>query len=320
MALHYLSTLDLHPFDGTFSFTTSRLHANITRALPTYDKTDPKTWPYVTLATIERHGPYQGYLDLPTGVAYERQALERYEAMYSAEERAYSATMNGTFHERYPFNYDRFELPKESVGMSSVEYRSYMGDATAVQEEWEDATFTADDNDVPYPSPKTPSNKRRDTENHSNCANPKCTETRRELAKLRGTLFDKESQLLSSQSELQEYEATETLRRNTLSDAEFQLEKEKLRAEAAEKDCMLKIEGNIELLKRIQELEMRVAEVEDLEAYSAELEGVVAKLRGEGKVKGGSKKRAREELELNSDEEMEEAVRAGKRIVLGDSD
>jgi hypothetical protein len=200
MAPPYISVPDLQYYDGTSSFVTSRLHANITRNLPTYDKTDPKTWPYVTLATIKRHTPYQGCPDLPTGVAYERQVLERYEAMYSALECAYSAGMNGPFHQRYPFNYDRFEVPKEEVGMSSVEYRSYMGDTTAVRDDWEQTTFgIASDDDIPYPSPKSANGKRGEhTEERNTCGNKKCPENRRELAKLRGKLFNKESQLLSS--------------------------------------------------------------------------------------------------------------------------
>jgi hypothetical protein len=119
----YISVPGLKHYDGTFSFVTSRLHANITRALPTYDKTDPKTWPYVTLATIDCHAPYQDYPDLPTGVAYERKVMERYEAMYSALERASSVGMNGAFHQRYPFNFDRFEVRHVFGGVSLIHRR-----------------------------------------------------------------------------------------------------------------------------------------------------------------------------------------------------
>jgi hypothetical protein len=235
--------------------------------------------------------------------------MERYQTMYSAEERAFSTPMNGSFHKRYPLNYNRFEMPKEDISMSLVEYQSYIGHATIVLEDWEDATFAPDDS-TPYPSPKTPS--RNHGERESLCGNKKCAEDRRDLARLRGALFDKESQLLTSQKHLTEYEATELLRRNTLADAEFHLDKEKRRAEAAEKDCMLRIEAHILLLKRVRDLEMRVAEVEDLETYCAELEGEIKTLKGKG-----AKKRARDKAE--SDGEMKDAIRTGKKIILEDS-
>jgi chromosome segregation ATPase len=169
------------------------------------------------------------------------------------------------------------------------------------------------------PSPPTESVVRESIEERNTCGNQKCLENRRELAKLRGKLFDKESQLLSSQEDLKEYEATEILRRNTLADAEFQLEKEKQRAEAAEQDCMLRIEGQIKLLKRIGVLESKVAEMNDLEQYITELEREIMMLKGLGKSAKG--KRMLAEMELDSDRgEMEGAVRAGKHLILEDSD
>ena len=112
----------LRTYEGTFSFVSSRLYDNIRYAMPDYDKNDPKTWPYVTLAAIEKHRPYQGYPDLPAGVAYQRSITKRYEDMYSAKERIQSASMNGSFYKRYPFNYDEHDEPKEKVGMSMAEY------------------------------------------------------------------------------------------------------------------------------------------------------------------------------------------------------
>ena len=212
--------------------------------MPTYDKEDPKTWPYVTLSTIEKLRPYQGYPDLPTGVAYQREAMKRYENMYTPQERAISASVNGPLHQRYPYNYDRFDEPKEKVGMSGAEYRSYMANTTPMpstprvreREEWEqDIPDSAIDCDTPpggrmESAPPTPATR---TQPPSRCTDKTCTDTRREAARLRGSLFDKDSQLLSCQSDLKEYETTEKLRRRALEDAEYEVEKEKQRADAA---------------------------------------------------------------------------------------
>ncbi|KAI4607947.1 hypothetical protein J4E80_009343 [Alternaria sp. BMP 0032] len=278
-------------YEGTFSFVSSRLYASIKRAIPTYDKEDPKTWPYVTLSTIEKLRPYQGYPDLPTGVAYQREAMKRYESMYTAQERAIAASVNGPLHQRYPYNYDRFDEPKEKVGMSGAEYRGYMGNNAPMpstprmreREEWEqDIPDSAIDCSTPSagrmsslsPTPATR------TQPPSRCTNKTCTDTRREAARLRGTLFDKDSQLLSCQSDLKEYETTEKLRRRALEDAEYEVEKEKQRADAAERECMLRMEGNIRLQQRVRELEGKVKQAQDLDGYCVELEGEIERLNG----------------------------------------
>ncbi|KAI4658161.1 uncharacterized protein J4E79_007143 [Alternaria viburni] len=278
-------------YEGTFSFVSSRLYASIKRAIPTYDKEDPKTWPYVTLSTIEKLRPYQGFPDLPTGVAYQREAMKRYEDMYTPQERATAASVNGPLHQRYPYNYDRFDEPKEKVGMSGAEYRSYVANTTPMpstprvheREEWEqDIPDSAIDCSTPSagrmpclsPTPATR------TQPPSHCTNKTCTDTRREAARLRGTLFDKDSQLLSCQSDLKEYETTEKLRRRALEDAEYEVEKERQRADAAERECMLRMEGNIRLQQRVRELEGRVKQAQDLDGYCVELEGEIERLNG----------------------------------------
>ncbi|KAI4951692.1 hypothetical protein J4E86_007108 [Alternaria arbusti] len=284
-------------YEGTFSFVSSRLYASIKRVIPNYDKDDPKTWPYVTLSTIEKLRPYHGYPDLPTGVAYQREAMKRYESMYTPQERAIAASVNGPLHQRYPYNYDRFDEPKEKVGMSGAEYRSYMANTTPMpstprerkREEWEqDIPDSAIDCNTPpggrmesaSPTPATR------TQPPSRCTNKTCTDTRREAARLRGSLFDKDSQLLSCQSDLKEYETTEKLRRRALEDAEYEVEKEKRRADAAEGECMLRMEGNIRLQQRVRELEGRVKQAQDLDGYCVELEGEIERLNrvreGEG--------------------------------------
>jgi hypothetical protein len=300
-------------YEGTFSFVSSRLYASIKRAIPTYDKDNPKTWPYVTLSTIEKLRPYQGYPDLPEGVAYQREAMERYENMYTPEERASTASINGPLHRRYPFNYDEFDKPKEQVGMSGEEYRSYMAtiitmpSTPRVREEWEaDIPDSAIDCDTPVSfsehtesvSP-TPGNRPR---THDLCPDSKCAETRREAARLRGDLFDKDSQLLRCQADLKEYETTEKLRRRALEDAEYEAEKEKQRANAAEKECMLRMEGTIKLLRRLRDLERKVEQAEDLDAYCVQLEAELEKLKG-GRVAG---KRDYDMLSDSEDEDSEE--------------
>jgi hypothetical protein len=197
--------------------------------------------------------------------------------------------MNGSLHQRYPFNYDRFDEPKEKVGMSGAEYQSYMETTITipstprVREVWESVIpDSAIDCDTPRggqiesasPTPRIR------TQNRDFCANRKCAEIRQEAARLRGDLFDIQSQLLSSQADIKEYETTEKLRRNALGDAEYELEKEKERADAAENECMLRMETNIKLLQRMRELEMKAKQVDNFEAYCTRLEAKIKELKG----------------------------------------
>ncbi|KNG45879.1 hypothetical protein DDE82_003839 [Stemphylium lycopersici] len=286
----------LKTYEGTFSFVSSRLYDNIKYAMPGYDKNDPKNWPYVTLATIEKHRPYQGYPDLPAGVAYQRSITKRYEDMYSAEERIQSASMNGSFHKRYPFNYDEHDEPKEKVGMFVAEYRRYMA------------------NGCELPLPQLRSGKSSTAENQAwdrkLCANKTCIQIKREAARLRGHLFDKESQLMSSQQDLKEYETTEVLRRNAINDAEFEQEREKQCADAAEKECMLLMESNIKLMSRIRDLEVKASQIDDLGAYCTQLEAEIGALENKGTVE----KRGRDEVESDPYEDLMEGYKDSKRM------
>ncbi|CAN9140036.1 unnamed protein product [Alternaria sp. RS040] len=305
-------------YDGTFSFTSSRLYENIKRVFSTYNNKDPKTWPYVTLSTIEKHCPYQGYPDLPTGVAYEREVMKRYENMYSPEERAVAASANGSLHQRFPFNYDKLDEPKEKVGMSGGEYRAYMATTPiapstprTMREEWEDdVPDSAIDCDTPpgyreQPERASPTLGIRALKRVS-CTKKKCVEIKREADRLRGELFDKESQLVSAQADLKEYEATEGLRRRAIHDAQFELEKEKQRADVAEKNCMLRMETNLRLLRRLNELEMNAKETEELDKYCVQLEAEIEALNS-GRA---TKKRGREQLSLS------EMVGEGSNMLL----
>lgn len=221
--------------------------------------------------------------------------MKRYENMYTPQERANAASVNGPLHQRYPYNYDRFDEPKEKVGMSGAEYRSYMGNTTPmpstprVREEWEqeipDSAIDCDTPSAGRMSSLSPTPATR-TQPHSLCSNKKCTDTRREAARLRGSLFDKDSQLFSCQSDLKEYETTEKLRRRALEDAEYEVEKEKQRADAAEKECMLRMESNIRLHQRMRELEVKVKQAQDLDKYCVELETEIEKLN---RVREGEK-------------------------------
>lgn len=237
--------------------------------------------------------------------------MTRYEDLYSPEDRTIAASVNGSFHQRFPFNYDKFDEPKEQVGMSGAEYRAYMGTTLAapstpriMREEWED--------DIPDSAIDcdTPSDHREQPESASPtlgikalnrvfCAKKKCVDIKREADRLRGELFDKESQLVSSQADLKEYETTEGLRRRAMYDAQFELEKEKQRADDAEKKCMLRMEENLRLLRHLNELETKVKEMEELDAYCVQLEAEIEALNGER----ATEERGREQL---SEPQMEE--------------
>jgi len=239
-------------YNGAFSFTTSQLHANIKRVLHDYDNKDLKTWPFVTLAVLEKIHTYHGIPDLPTGVAYERAVTKRYEEMYTAEERAEIASMNGSFHERYPFNYDENDEPKETVHLSFAEYNKYMTKVAA-----------AGMDELRYPESKPMKEVSKNTD-RTPCRSSHCREMKREVARLQGELFDKGSQLVSSKEYLREYEAIEGLRRSAMTDAEYDLRREKRRADAAEKECMALMEEKTKLLHRIRDLERKVSSMNDL--------------------------------------------------------
>ncbi|EOA92042.1 uncharacterized protein SETTUDRAFT_134070 [Exserohilum turcica Et28A] len=253
--------LPITEYKGTFSFVSSRLYNNIKSVLPHYNEKDPETWPYIALATIEKHCPYRGYPDLPTGVAYERSVLERYEEMYSAEERRQGASLNGSFHERYPFNYDEHDVLKDQVDITSSEYGGYIEDEPDVAVDEPDVV--ADEPDI-----------------------------RREAARLRGKLFDKNSQLMSSQQNLKEYEAAESWRRNAVSNAEYELGKQRQRADAAERECMLQKTSNIQLVERIK----------NLEAYCTQLEENITVMDG------GRGRKQIQVIDVDSDEDLMEGL------------
>jgi len=162
----------IRSFDGAFSFTTSQLHANIKRAFPDYNCKDPKSWPFVTLAVLEKTRTYNGIPDLPTGVAYERAVTKRYEEMYTAEERAEIASMNGSFHERYPFNYDENDEPKETVRLSFAEYDKYMMKVSAASKD-----------ELRYPESKPMREGSKDTD-RTPCTSSHCREMKRDVARL----------------------------------------------------------------------------------------------------------------------------------------
>ena len=293
--------LPITEYKGTFSFVSSRLYNNIKSVLPHYNEKDPETWPYIALATIEKHCPYRGYPDLPTGVAYERSVLERYEEMYSAEERRQGASLNGSFHERYPFNYDEHDVLKDQVDITSSEYGGYIEDEPDVAVDEPDVV--ADEPDVVADAEdvedelQRPQRERTSTAgntvlNHEYCSNRKCMEIRREAARLRGKLFDKNSQLMSSQQNLKEYEAAESWRRNAVSNAEYELGKQKQRADAAERECMLQKTSNIQLVERIK----------NLEAYCTQLEENITVMDG------GRGRKQIQVIDVDSDEDLMEGL------------
>ncbi|EMD93256.1 hypothetical protein COCC4DRAFT_132922 [Bipolaris maydis ATCC 48331] len=273
---------EILPYQGPFSFVSSRLETDIKSVLPHYDKKNPRTWPYVTLATIEERRPYYGYPDLPAGVAYQRSVLLRYHALYSAEDRKQSASLNGSFHERYPCNYDQYDQLKDWVGMSKAEYQRYMENAAEdINDITEDAYY--DGLRLPLRQPC--------------CANSRCIETRREAAKLRKELSHKESQLMNSQQSLKEFEAIEERRHNVSSHVQAELERQRQRAGAAEREYEICRANNINLLWRVRELERQAAQKDELEAYCSQLEEEVDVLKG---------KQRRDVVESDPDEDLME--------------
>lgn len=173
--------------------------------------------------------------------------------MYSAADRKHIASVNGSFHERYPCNYDQNDKPKRQVGMADAEYKNYMA---AVAKETTAATHT-----LKWCRPQRKrkcDTKRNKSHDARRCANKKYLDTGREAARLQGEIFDKESQLLSSQQHIREFERMERYRRSVTSQMEFELERQTQRAEAAERECRFRKEDNVRLTMRVRELEKRV--------------------------------------------------------------
>ncbi|EUC40566.1 hypothetical protein COCMIDRAFT_9588 [Bipolaris oryzae ATCC 44560] len=285
---------EILPYEGTFSFISSQLETSIKNSLPHYDKKDPRTWPYVTLATIEERRPYYGYPDLPAGVAYERSVMLRYHAMYSAEDRRQSVALNGSFHERYPCNYNHYDQLKDWVGMSKAEYQSYMANAT---EDIMYMTEYAYDDGLCLPIRQSAATRGNRTLNSECCTNSTCIETRREAAKLRKEIPLKESQLIHCQQSLKELEATKERRHNAPGDTQAELEKQRQRADAAERECEIRKANNIKLLHRVRELERIVVQKDELEAYCSQLKEEIDVLKG---------KRRRDVVESDADEDLME--------------
>ncbi|EDU45145.1 hypothetical protein PtrSN002B_010210 [Pyrenophora tritici-repentis] len=273
----------IRAYHGAFSFTTSQLQENSKRVFPDYDAKDLKTWPFVTLAVVERYKEYNGVPDLPTGVAYERAVAKRYEEMYTAADRVEIASMNGSFYERYPFNYIENDNPKETVGMTMAEYCKYMEKAVA-----------ANKDELRYSEHK-PSRKFGEETDQTSCTN---SEYAREVARLQGELFDKGSQLVGAQDYLREHEATERLRRKAVKDKDYELRREVQRADAAVRECMVTTEQNIKLLRRIRDLEMSQRQSNDLGEYCRRLEVEVRDLRKRAAGKRGRDRRAESESDM----------------------
>lgn len=268
------------------------MEANIKSVLPQYDKKDPKTWPYVTLATIEEHHPYYGYPDLPAGIAYERSIMLRYHSMYSAGDRKQSAALNGSFHERYPCNYDQYDQLKDWVGMSKAEYQRYMAD---IAEDITDITEETYDDELRLPPSQSSITRGNRTLNGECCANTRCIETRCEAAKLREEFSQRENQLMNSQRSLKEVEAIEERRHNAPSHIQTELEKQRQRADAAERECEICRANNIKILHRLRELERKAVQRDELEAYCSQLKEEIDVLKG---------KRRRDVVESDPNEDL----------------
>ncbi|KAL7775215.1 hypothetical protein CFE70_006133 [Pyrenophora teres f. teres 0-1] len=244
----------IRAYNGAFSFVTSQLQANLERVFPDYDRKDLKTWPFVSLTIVERCTEYYGIPDLPTGVAYERAVTQRYEDMYTATDRAEIALTNGSFYERYPFNYDENDNPKETIGMTMVEYHKYMEKAGA-----------ANKAELKHPEHRPSRNISKAT-NRTSCTNSEC--------------------LLSTQEHLREYEATEGLRRSAMKDKGYELRREIQRADTAEKERMICMEQNTKLLHRIRDLEMKLRQANVLEEYCNTVEVENKDLRKAARKRG----------------------------------
>ncbi|EMD67935.1 hypothetical protein GGP41_001515 [Bipolaris sorokiniana] len=285
---------EILPYQCTFSSVSSRLESKIKSILPQYDEKDPRTWPYVTLATIEERRPYYGYPNLLAGVAYQRSVILRYHAMYSAEERKQSAFLNGSFHERYPCNYDEYDQLKDWVGMSKVEHKRYMANVAG---DIIDITEDAYDDGLRLPPRQSTTIRGDRTLNGECCANSRCIETRREAAKPRKELSQKQGQLVNSQQNPKEFEASEERRHNAPSDTQAELEKLRQCADAAERECEIRRANNIKLLWRVRELERKAVQRDELEAYCSQLEEEVDVLKG---------KRKRDVVESDPNEDLME--------------
>jgi hypothetical protein len=289
----YLPASSLESYTGTFSFISSRLYTNIRRSHPTYDICKPKTFPYITLATIEKHCPYQGYPDLPEGVAYERNVLERYEAMYTTAERAESAMVNGPLHKRYPFNYDQFDKPKEKIGMSMAEYWDYVTHKT---------------------KPASQGSKIRKG-CPSLCANWGCAKNKQEAAKLRGKLSEQRSELEATREDLKEYVARKASEIHNLEATVVRVQKDHTlllrRAENAEQEYRILNKSWERMVQRVSDLEGREGRTEHLEKLCVRLQEQNAMLK-----RGRTKKRPREE----PDDGVAGSNRASKNVRIDEED
>ena len=103
---------------------------------------------------------------------------------------------------------------------------------------------------------------------------------------------------MSSKEYLREYEAIEGLRRSAMIDADYDLRREKQRADAAEKECMALMEEKTKLLHRIRDLERKVSSMNDLKG-TAKKRGRCERAESNSKMEiDGKNKRTRSDSVL----------------------
>ncbi|KAH7396661.1 hypothetical protein DE146DRAFT_756371 [Phaeosphaeria sp. MPI-PUGE-AT-0046c] len=120
-------------YTGEFSFDHKLILEFIKTAKPDYDHTDPKTWPLITSAYLNKWliKPYSGVLMLPPFIAYERSLVDlcvadREDGNVELVREDGVKTVRSRFHHHFPFIYNHNGHKRKFEYMHADHYTSWV--------------------------------------------------------------------------------------------------------------------------------------------------------------------------------------------------
>lgn len=216
----------------SFSFNPAELEAKIKSDLhlQAYDKSNPNTWPLITLTILNRYlgGEYTGRQDLPRHVAYDAIIMQRFMAKHASKELSRSSD---TLHSRYPCNFTQLDILNKQIGMTTIEEEVFKHDKRLVQRA--EVELNGEIN-TPIPSrarQPTSTPRPQASKQPAPCQNVSCVEGRQQIARLQVLLSNKNAE---HKMEIQGLKAQLAKWKRSFEVAEAESEEARNRAMAAE--------------------------------------------------------------------------------------
>lgn len=123
----------LPEYTGKFSFDPKLMLEFIKAIKPDYDSTDPKTWPLISSAYLEKElqRPYTGISMLPPFIAYERSLVDlcvanREDSDFEFAREDGTTTVRSQFHHHFPFVYNQHGHKRKFEYMHADHYTSWV--------------------------------------------------------------------------------------------------------------------------------------------------------------------------------------------------